>query len=509
MSITSFIKPNLLLKFFSISLLFSSLLVFPCFSISYFFPQVDISLNPILFFLWSFFIVFFLVLLTHKQNKKQISLVEENSNFWKTQTQHLTKVNEAYSRFVPNEFLSLLEKDSMLDVKLGDHIQKEMTILFSDIRQFTEMSERMTPQENFNFLNSYLEIIGPIIRKHNGFIDKYIGDAIMALFAGDPDNALQAAIEMQEELRLFNFERALNGLDPVKVGIGIHTGNLILGTIGEKERMEGTVIADAVNLASRIESLTKEYYTSILISEFSVRKMKDSKKFLLREIDYVVVKGKSNVITVLECFDVDPKDTAEKKKLSTPYLFAGLFNFQSGNYEEALQNFIAVQDISLEDPIPVLHIKRCQDILANFANNPYKSEINPSEIKIMIIDDNEAILKLIEKILKKNKYQTMLCESGKVTLRKLPMFQADVFLVDLQLPDIDGLDLVEKIKANLNSEISNPIFIITTGEKSENHLLRANDLGIRDFLRKPIDFKELMDVIHKRLVEINKRKPII
>ena len=184
-------------------------------------------------------------------------------------------------------------------------------------------------------------------------------------------------------------------------------------------------------------------------------------------------------------------------------------NFQSGNYEEALQNFIAVQDISLEDPIPVLHIKRCQDILANFANNPYKSEINPSEIKIMIIDDNEAILKLIEKILKKNKYQTMLCESGKVTLRKLPMFQADVFLVDLQLPDIDGLDLVEKIKANLNSEISNPIFIITTGEKSENHLLRANDLGIRDFLRKPIDFKELMDVIHKRLVEINKRKPII
>ena len=97
--------------------------------------------------------------------------MEENSNFWKTQTQHLTKVNEAYSRFVPNEFLSLLEKDSMLDVKLGDHIQKEMTILFSDIRQFTEMSERMTPQENFNFLNSYLEIIGPIIRKHNGFID--------------------------------------------------------------------------------------------------------------------------------------------------------------------------------------------------------------------------------------------------------------------------------------------------------------------------------------------------
>ena len=241
------------------------------------------------------------ILLIQKKNKEVTTSVEKNISFWKEKALHLNKINEAYSRFVPNEFLKLLEKESMLDVKLGDHIQKEMTILFSDIRQFTEMSEKMTPQENFNFLNSYLEVIGPIIRKHNGFIDKYIGDAIMALFAGEPDDALLAAIEMQEELRIFNFERASRGLEPVKVGIGIHTGNLILGTIGEKERMEGTVIADAVNLASRIESLTKEYYTSILVSEFSVRKMKNPKQFLLREIDYVVVKGKSNVITVLEC----------------------------------------------------------------------------------------------------------------------------------------------------------------------------------------------------------------
>lgn len=107
---------------------------------------------------------------------------------------YLSKINIAYARFVPREFLRFLEKESIVDVKLGDQVQKEMTVLFSDIRSFTSLSESMSPKENFNFLNSYLKRVGPVIRNHNGFIDKYIGDAIMALFPDSAQDAMNADI---------------------------------------------------------------------------------------------------------------------------------------------------------------------------------------------------------------------------------------------------------------------------------------------------------------------------
>ncbi len=115
-----------------------------------------------------------------------------------------TRMTEAFARFVPQEFFEHLNKNSVLDIKLGDQTLKEMTILFSDIRAFTSISEGMTPQENFLFINSYLKEVGPIIRDHNGFIDKYIGDAIMALFPRNAEDALKSAIEMQRQIIRFN-----------------------------------------------------------------------------------------------------------------------------------------------------------------------------------------------------------------------------------------------------------------------------------------------------------------
>jgi two-component system sensor histidine kinase ChiS len=171
----------------------------------------------------------------------------------------LSKINIAYGRFVPHEFLKFLERESIVDVQLGDQVQKEMTVLFADIRSFTSLSERMSPKENFDFLNAYLSRVSPVIRNHNGFIDKYIGDAVMALFPQTADDAVQAAIEMQKQVSLYNSYRQENGYDPIAIGIGLHSGTLMLGTVGESQRMESTVIADAVNLASRLEGLTKVY----------------------------------------------------------------------------------------------------------------------------------------------------------------------------------------------------------------------------------------------------------
>lgn len=209
----------------------------------------------------------------------------------------LKHTNVSIERFVPQAFLSIVGKPSVADVELGDNRRRTMSILFSDIRGFTTLSERMTPDETFAFINTYLERMGPVIRDHHGFIDKYIGDAIMALFT-NADDALRAGLAMLAALDGFNAERRAAGLEPIEIGIGINTGSLMLGTIGEKHRMDGTVISDAVNLAARIEGLTKDYAAPMLISEFTYRELSDPEASAIRPVDVVVVKGKTRPVAI-------------------------------------------------------------------------------------------------------------------------------------------------------------------------------------------------------------------
>ena len=225
----------------------------------------------------------------------------------------LKQTNLSIERFVPRAFLSIVGKPRIVDVELGDNKREEMSILFSDIRSFTTLSESMTPDENFSFINAYLEHMGPVIRDHNGFIDKYIGDAIMALFM-NADDALRAGLAMLDTLDQFNVGRRAAGQEPVAIGIGINTGSLMLGTIGERHRMDGTVISDAVNLAARVESLTKDYKVPLLISEYTWRQLADPKAYDIRPIDVVVVKGKTRPVSIFEVYRRDrPTERAVSK----------------------------------------------------------------------------------------------------------------------------------------------------------------------------------------------------
>ncbi len=273
---------------------------------------------------------------------------------------NLVKTNTAYSRFVPMEFLQLLGKESILDVNLNNQIQKEMSVLFTDIRSFTTLSEKMTPEENFNFLNSYLRRVGPLIRHNNGFIDKYIGDAIMALFPASPHDAVQSAVEILQEIRVYNVYRANRNYDPISVGIGIHTGLLMLGTIGEHERMEGTVISDAVNLASRIESLTKTYGVSLLVSEKVLIELKEPNSFNYRMIDNVVVKGKKKPISIFEILDGYSEEQKEKF-MDTKFDFElAIISYLNKDFSKAQLMFKKVIDHNPIDAPTRLYIARCE-----------------------------------------------------------------------------------------------------------------------------------------------------
>ncbi|MDP5018948.1 MAG: AAA family ATPase, partial [Dolichospermum sp.] len=234
----------------------------------------------------------------------QAAIAIENARFY----QKMAELNKAYERFVPRQFLQFLQKESIIDVRLGDQVQLEMSVLFSDIRDFTRMSEKMTPEENFKFINAYLSRMESAIIENQGFIDKYIGDAIMALFSGEADDAVQAGIAMLNRLNLYNQERINYGLEPIRNGIGINTGLLMLGTVGGNNRMDGTVISDAVNLASRIEGLTKEYGVSLLISQQTFQRLQKPENYAIRQVDKVKVKGKLETVTIYEVFDADTPD---------------------------------------------------------------------------------------------------------------------------------------------------------------------------------------------------------
>jgi class 3 adenylate cyclase len=188
-----------------------------------------------------------------------------------------------------------------------------MSIIFLDIRNFTSMSEKMEPDEIFHFLNSFFDRVCPVIRKNGGFIDKYLGDGIMALFPGKPDHAVKTAVQMLEMLAIYNQHRANCGYVPIKIGIGVHTGSLMLGTVGEPERMDGTVISDAVNLCARLESVTKEYNFDIAMSEDTYNALEDKSFVHVRSVGNIPLKGKQKLISIYELFNGDNPDLREKK----------------------------------------------------------------------------------------------------------------------------------------------------------------------------------------------------
>ncbi|XZO04208.1 MAG: ATP-binding protein [Microcoleus sp.] len=272
----------------------------------------------------------------------------------------LAKLNAAYGRFVPHDFLNLLEKPSIIEVRLGENKERKMTVLFADIRSFTVLSEQMTPTENFAFINNYLGRVSPAIRKNNGFIDKYIGDAVMALFPTFPDDGVRAAIEMQKEVNVYNQQRQESGLAPISIGIGLHVGNLMLGTIGERERMESTVIADAVNLASRLEGLTKVYGSGILVSDAVIYALSDREQYKYRFVDRVTVKGKTTAVSVFEIYDTETEQTISLKQQTAEVFQQGLDLYYQQKFVSAQKKFQNILQINPEDKVAMLYFKRAR-----------------------------------------------------------------------------------------------------------------------------------------------------
>ena len=276
--------------------------------------------------------------LLYEKNIKE-SLERENA---------MRLVYEATGKFVPYEFIGALGHKLITDVKLGDQVEKIVTVLFSDIRDYTTLSEQMTPDENFKFVSSFNERMGPTIRKHHGFINQYLGDAIMAIFPGQPSDALEAAIEMHQEVRRLNEERSLSNKVPIRIGVGIHTGPLIMGITGDEHRMGAATISDTVNTAARLESLTKQYRASILLSDACLLEI-EKEKYRLRYLGLVKLKGKNEPLHIYECFSANTTEEANKKQKTLSTFNEGLKNYLNRSFTDSVKAFESVTEINPDD----------------------------------------------------------------------------------------------------------------------------------------------------------------
>jgi adenylate cyclase len=269
------------------------------------------------------------------------------------------------ARYMPKEVADrLLEEGASA---LGGKTQKA-TVLFSDIRSFTTISERLGAQETVKMLNDYFGLMVDVILERGGILDKYIGDAIMAVFGApfsslqDADNAVLAALGMRHALRGFNQRRAAEGLAPVRMGLGLNTDEVLSGNIGSLKRMDYTVIGDGVNLASRLEGANKHYGTEILISELTVRELQG--EYLLREVDQIRVKGKLQPIGVFEVFDeLDERDHPGLREQLRAFAAARAI-YQQRDWSRARAAFDEALSLRPDDRVSRLYLERCAHFTA-------------------------------------------------------------------------------------------------------------------------------------------------
>ncbi len=402
-----------------------------------------------------------------------------------------------FHQFVPVQFLKLLHLKDNDDIELGACVEKTMSIMFADIRGFTKISEDMTPQENFNFINSYLSKMEPIINEHHGFIDKYIGDEIMALFPDNADDAVQAGIVMLKQIIKHNQQSADS--PAISIGIGIHTGPLMLGTVGGKNRMDGTVISDAVNLSSRVEELTKNYGTPMLITEETCQQLANVSQYKIRLIDHVTVKGKTQEVTIYEVFDADESSSIEMKSKTSPDFEEGVKYFHQEQFENAQILFEKVCKINKNDKAAQVYYENCQNIL---------SMIMPELPHILIVDDTPFNVRILAHFLKQNRFKVSVAESGESTLKMVKHNPPLLILLDILLPGIDGFETCQKLKANPETQEIPVIFmsdLTDTGDK-----IKGLKAGAIDYITKPFRSEEVLMRIktHLNLIHLQQQRQL-
>ena len=290
----------------------------------------------------------------------------------------LQRAHQRSLKFVPFDYLKALGREHLEEVERGDTSARRVSIMFADIRGFTRIVEPMSPQESFEFVNQFFSQTESTIYAHDGFVDNYAGDGVMAIFPEHPMNALNAAIDFSRAVDALNQEREKEGLEALEIGIGLHIGDVIMGVCGGGRSLQCTVIGDAVNLAARLEGMASSYQTRLVISDELYQGLQlpgenkqgedkqalmEQNAYALRELDYVRAKGRSEPVRIYEVLDALPEKRRALRRQHQAQFQSGLEAMRAGETQSALESF---QELSAHDPsdrASQIHLETCQRLL--------------------------------------------------------------------------------------------------------------------------------------------------
>ena len=279
--------------------------------------------------------------------------------------QAVREARDVFERFVPPAYLRRIAAKGLRSIRLGEADQQELTILCCDIRGFTPLSERLNPSQLIAFINKLWEKITRVVSGQGGVIDKFLGDAVLCIFEGadSAQRAVACGVDMLATVKSFNTDENRSADQGVQIGVGLHIGPVILGTIGSMERMDSTVLGLTVNLAKRLEEATKMLSVDMIISDQVAKRLPDRNQYRLRDLGEVWVKGSLEPLTLFEVYDQDPPEVRNLKDRIKPIMAEGIELVRGGRLEAALTKFEAVQTISPQDPPLRLLIKSLKSVL--------------------------------------------------------------------------------------------------------------------------------------------------
>lgn len=294
------------------------------------------------------------------------SLNKINENY-KKKDDFIKQTNLEYEKFVPKQLVKFFGKKSVLELEIGSQVKKTATILYCSLRNSLLVTQTLSLEENFNYINSYLNVVSPIIRKNGGFVDKYLEDGLMAVFVS-VKNAINCGIQIVKTIRQQNMQ--VKNVPALDVGIAVNTDEIIFGVVGDDVRKTPTIVSNSLNIVQNMDEINKKYGSVMLLSKNALNELPSNFNFAYRYIGNLNIVENKDVVTIFECLEVYPRQKREKLIKYHNEFENGVRAFVNGKFEIAKSIFESVYKKEKDDKICYTYYNRCCE---NLGKKPLES----------------------------------------------------------------------------------------------------------------------------------------